>query len=149
MADIFDTGQVVAKPLSALSQKGVVNRTERLNADEILNADDSTFLIKNTSGVYTIEAKDKVAQEVFFQFKIRMGGDDGVPLLERSTSWISDGGTATISVPSPYPTRPFILIVSTRIDNNMDKKPPFTQQFTVPSWPAAGATLTYNTCDNA
>ncbi len=144
MADIFDTGQVVAKPLSALSQKGVDNRTERLNADVILNADDSTFLIKNTSGVYTIETKDKVAQDVAFQFKIRMGGDDGVAFLERSTGWLADGATATISVPSPYPTRPFILIVSTAVEGD---KPAFTQQFTVPAWPAAGATLTYNTVD--
>ncbi len=147
MADVFDTGQIVAKPLSALSQKGVVNRTERLNADEIISTQDSSFAIEHDSDGIRFRTNETDIQPVEFQFKVNLGGQDGLAFIGLSTPWTGSDSTAEISVPSEYLTKHFQLIVSTRIVGS--SKSPFTQQATIPAWPIKDETLTFNTCDNA
>lgn len=148
MADVFDTGQIVAKPFSALSQKGVENRLERLNTETIVNPDDSTFRIVNTSGDISFVTLETVSQQVEFQFKVRLGDpDDGVAFIELNTEWLQNDTAEPMTIPAIYRNRPFTLIVSTRLQG-ANKKPPFVQQAVIPAWPESGATLTYNTCDN-
>lgn len=148
MADVFDTGQIVAKPFSALSQKGVENRLERLNTEIITNPVDSTFTIENNGGLISFRSSQTATQEVEFQFKARLGdAKNGVEFMEISTAWLSKEANEVVTVPIFYLNRPFTLIVSTRIDGS--NKPPFAQQAVIPAWPAEDETLTFNTCDNA
>jgi hypothetical protein len=146
MADVFDTGQRVAKPFSALSQKGVENKLERLNADTFINSADSTFSLQNASNDLTFKTQVTVSQACLFQFKARIGGFDGLDFQELNTAEISNGQNEDVTIPLAYRGKPFQLIVSTRLAGS--NKPAFVQQATIPAWPALDETLTFNTCDN-
>jgi hypothetical protein len=146
MADVFNTGQKVAKPLSALSQKGVENRLERLNADEIISPQDSSFAIEHDTDGVRFRTNETDIQQVEFQFKANLGGEEGLAFIGISTPWTGADSAVEVNVPSGYLTKDFQLIVSTRIVGS--DKPPFVQQATIPAWPVKDETLTFNTCDN-